>query len=132
MEYEAWFGPEAVTFQGTAAKPFLQSKDMKEVGGGYDSADPAVIRQQAVSLKAMGMDAALIEVTNERDCIFNSVEFLKRYSIDCTPEFRLSNRIILQNTGGLYAVWTELRHSAKTDSDDGRYRSECSLSGHRR
>src|SRR5689334_4134608 len=83
MEYEAWFGPEAVTFQGTAAKPFLQSKDMKEVGGGYDSAEPAVMRQQAAWLQAMGMDAALIEVTNNVSCIFNSVEFLKRYGIDC-------------------------------------------------
>jgi len=41
MEYEAWFGPNAVTFQGTAAKPILQSADMQAVGGGYDSADPA-------------------------------------------------------------------------------------------
>ncbi len=108
MEYEAWFGPQAVTFQGTAAKPFLQSKDMKEVGGGYDSADPAVMRQQAAWLQAMGMDAALIEVTNNVSCIFNSAEFLKRYGIDCTPEFRFSNRVILQNTGNLYATWTEL------------------------
>jgi hypothetical protein len=45
MEYEAWFGPKAVTFQGTSAKPLLQSPDMQGLGGGYDSADPAVIRQ---------------------------------------------------------------------------------------
>jgi|SRR5579872_2519025 len=31
LEYEAWFGPRAVTFQN--------------VGGGYDSADPHVIAQ---------------------------------------------------------------------------------------
>src|SRR5579862_3002612 len=36
MEYEAWFGPNAVTFQGSAAMPLLQSADMKKVGGGYD------------------------------------------------------------------------------------------------
>jgi len=113
MEYEAWFGPEAVTFQGTAAKPFLQSKDMKEVGGGYDSADPSVIRQQAAWLEAMGMDAALIEVTNNVSCIFNSVEFLKRHGIDCAPEFRFSNRVILKNTGGLYAAWAELETPLK-------------------
>ena len=29
MEYEAWFGPNAVTFQGSAAMPLLQSADMK-------------------------------------------------------------------------------------------------------
>jgi hypothetical protein len=45
MEYENWFGPKAVTFQGTAAMPLLQSKDMQAVGGGYDSADPAVIKK---------------------------------------------------------------------------------------
>ncbi|MGA9964880.1 MAG: hypothetical protein WBQ10_06730 [Terriglobales bacterium] len=28
MEYEAWFGPKAVTFQGSAAMPLLQSADM--------------------------------------------------------------------------------------------------------
>jgi hypothetical protein len=44
MEYEAWFGPNAVTFQGTAALPLLQSADMQRVGGGYDSADAAVIQ----------------------------------------------------------------------------------------
>src|SRR5271163_3488403 len=45
LEYEAWFGPNAVTFQGAAAKPLLQSADMQAVGGGYDSDDPAVIKQ---------------------------------------------------------------------------------------
>jgi len=39
MDYEAWFGPTAVTFQGTAALPRLQSPDMQPVGGGSDSAD---------------------------------------------------------------------------------------------
>ena len=34
MEYEAWFGPNAVTFQGAAAMPILQSADMIPVGGG--------------------------------------------------------------------------------------------------
>jgi hypothetical protein len=48
MEYEAWFGPNAVTFQGTAALPLLQSADMQSVGGGYDSADPRVIQQHVV------------------------------------------------------------------------------------
>ena len=30
MEYEAWFGPKAVTFQGSSAMPLLQSADMKK------------------------------------------------------------------------------------------------------
>jgi hypothetical protein len=42
MEYENWFGPKAVTFQGAAAMPLLQSPNMQAVGGGYDSADPVV------------------------------------------------------------------------------------------
>src|SRR5580693_4109099 len=45
MEYEAWFGPNAVTSQGSAAMPLLQCAAMQPLGGGYDSADPAVIRQ---------------------------------------------------------------------------------------
>src|SRR5580698_3352006 len=34
MEYEAWFGPQAATFQGSSAMPLLQSADMQAVGGG--------------------------------------------------------------------------------------------------
>ncbi len=44
-QYEAWFGPNAVTFQNAEAMPILQSKDMRSVGGGYDSTDPHVIHQ---------------------------------------------------------------------------------------
>jgi hypothetical protein len=113
MEYEGWFGPKAVTFQGTAAKPFLQSRDMQEVGGGYDSSDPAVIAKHVAWLETMGMDAALIETTNNVSCIFNSVPFLKRYDIECTPEFRLANQIILTNTGNLYPAWTDLKTPLK-------------------
>ena len=72
MEYEAWFGPNAVTFQGTAAKPILQSADMQSLGGGYDSADPRVIRQHVAWMEYMGMDAAISDLTNNVSCIFNS------------------------------------------------------------
>jgi len=41
MEYENWFGPEAVTFQTAAATPLLQSTDMQPVGSGYDRAELA-------------------------------------------------------------------------------------------
>lgn len=108
MEYEAWFGPNAVTFQGTAAMPFLQSADMQAVGGGYDSADPVVIQRHVTQLERMGMDAALIEVTNNVSCIFNSEWFIKKYIPNCTPDFRLQNRTIRNNTGNLYPAWSEL------------------------
>jgi hypothetical protein len=64
MEYENWFGPNAVTFQGTAAMPFLQSADMQALGGGYDSADPHVIKTHVAWFEYMGIDAALIDLTN--------------------------------------------------------------------
>lgn len=108
MEYEAWFGPNAVTFQGAAAQPLLQSPDMQPVGGGYDSADPAVIRQHAAWLESMGVDAALIEVTNNVSCIFNSEQFAQKYLSNCTPAFRAANQTIRDNTGNLYPAWSEL------------------------
>jgi hypothetical protein len=108
MEYEAWFGPNAVTFQGTAAKPLLQSADMQAVGGGYDSADPAVIRQHVAWLERIGIDAALIEVTNNVACIFNSEWFIKQYLPNCTPAFRVQNHTIRDNTGNLYPAWLKL------------------------
>lgn len=79
MEYENWFGPKAVTFQGTAAMPLLQSKDMQAVGGGYDSADPAVIKKHLEWFEYMGVDVGLIETTNNVSCIFNSEWFIKKY-----------------------------------------------------
>ncbi len=108
MEYEAWWGPNAVTVQGTAANPFLQSADMQAVGGGYDSADPVVIQRHVSQLENMGMDAALIEVTNNVSCIFNSEWFIKKYKLNCSPTFRLQNQTIRNNTGNLYPAWSAL------------------------
>ena len=108
MEYENWFGPNAATFQGTAAMPFLQSADMQAVGGGYDSADPAVIRQHVAWFEYLGIDAALIEVTNNVSCIFNSEWFIKKYLSNCTPSFRASNQIIRNKTGNTYPTFTAL------------------------
>jgi hypothetical protein len=102
MEYEAWFGPNAVTFQGTAAMPLLQSADMQSVGGGYDSADAAVIRQHIAWMEYLGVDAAISEVTNNVSCIFNSEWFVKKYVPDCNPSFRAYNQTIRDNTGNLY------------------------------
>jgi hypothetical protein len=108
LEYEAWFGPRAVTFQGTAAKPVLQSPDMQSVGGGYDSADPQVIRQHVAWMEQMGVDAAISDLTNNVSCIFNSQWFIKKYLHYCTAAFRTSNQIIRNNTGNLYPAWTQL------------------------
>jgi hypothetical protein len=108
MEYESWFGPKAVTFQGDSALPLLQSADMQAVGGGYDSADPAVIQQHVAWLESMGVDAAISEVTNNVSCIFNSEWFAKKYIRNCTPSFRAYNQAIRNNTGNLYPAWSAL------------------------
>jgi|HubBroStandDraft_6_1064221.scaffolds.fasta_scaffold112821_2 hypothetical protein len=113
MEYEAWFGPQAVTFQGSSARPLLQSADMEAVGGGYDSADPAVIRQHVLWMEDMGLDAVSIDLTNNVSCIFNSEWFIKKYVANCTPWFRLYNQNIRNNTGNLYPAWSGLGTSPK-------------------
>lgn len=113
MEYERWFGPDAATFQGTAAMPLLQSADMAPVGGGYDSADPAVIRQQLAWFEYLGVDAALLDLLNNVSCIFNSEAFAKKYLPYCSPGFRVSNQIIRNNTGNTYPAWTRLGTSIK-------------------
>jgi len=108
MEYEAWFGPHAVTFQGFSAMPLLQSADMQALGSGYDSADPAVIKRHVAWLESMGVDAAISEVTNNVSCIFNSEWFVKKYVPNCTPSFRFYNQTIRNNTGNLYPAWSAL------------------------
>jgi hypothetical protein len=108
MEYENWFGPNAVTFQGTVAKPLLQSADMKDFGGGYDSADPAVIKTHLAWFEYMGVDAALIDLTNAVSCIFDSETFATKHIAGCTPSFRSSMQTIRDNTGNTYPSWTKL------------------------
>src|SRR5271167_4724196 len=108
MEYEAWFGPHAVTFQGFSAMPLLQSADMQAVGGGYDSADPAVIKQHVAWLEYMGVDAVISDLTNNVSCIFNSEWFVKKYVSNCSGAFRLQNQSIRDNTGNIYSAWTKL------------------------
>jgi hypothetical protein len=108
LEYEAWFGPNAVTFQPSAAKPFLQSADMQSVGGGYDSADPAVIQQHVAWIEDMGFDAAISDLTNNVSCIFNSAWFIQKYLPNCTQAARLQNQSIRNNTGNLFPAWSAL------------------------
>ncbi len=108
MEYEAWFGPNAVTFQSSAAMPLLQSADMQAVGGGYDSADPAIIKRHVEWMEDLGIDAAITDLTNNVSCIFNSDWFVNKYVSNCTPSFRSYNQTIRDNTGHLYPAWTKL------------------------
>lgn len=57
MEYEAWFGPNGITFQTSVAEPLLQSKDMQGIGGGYDSADPSFrVENFTASIATAGQD----------------------------------------------------------------------------
>jgi len=110
MEYEAWFGPNAVTFPANGVRPLLGSADMVPVGGGYDSADPAVIRQHVAWMERMDIDAALVDLTNNVSCIFNSKWFVEQYlqnSNDC-PTFRSDYQVIRDNTGNLYPAWAAL------------------------
>jgi hypothetical protein len=113
MEYESWFGPQARNFQTTPAMPLLQSADMLSLGGGYDSADPAVIQRHLEWFEYMGVDAALIEVTNNVSCIFNSQWFAAQYLPYCSDSYRAYNRAILDNTGNLYAAWTHFGSPVK-------------------
>jgi hypothetical protein len=116
MEYEAWFGPHAVTFRGNSvAIPLLQSADMqtKKVGGGYDSADPLVIKQHVTWMEYMGVDAVIADLTNNVSCIFNSEAFVKKYVSNCTQSFRIYNQSIRDHTGNLFSVWSELGTSLK-------------------
>jgi hypothetical protein len=113
MEYEAWFGPHAVTFPGSAALPRLQSEDMQAVGGGYDSADPAVIQQHVEWMESIGIDAVISDLTNNVSCIFNSEGFVRKYVPNCTPAFRSYNQTIRNNTGNLYPAWTRLGTALK-------------------
>ena len=108
MEYEAWFGPKAATFQGFPAMPLLQSADMQAVGGGYDSADPMVIKKHVAWLEDLGVDAAIADLTNNVSCIFNSEWFVEKYVRNCTASFRTYNRNIRDNTGNLYPAWSGL------------------------
>lgn len=110
MEYEAWFGPNAVTFQGAAAVPRLQSADMQAAGGGYDSADPRIIKQHVEWLEHLGVDAAIAEITNNVSCIFDSEWFVEQYlqnSNGC-PALRPGYQQIRDNTGNLYPAWSKL------------------------
>jgi hypothetical protein len=110
MEYEAWFGPHAVTFQNAEARPLLHSRDMDKVGGGYDSADPAIIAQHASWMQQLGVDAITLDLTNDVACIFNSEWFVRKYlrHFNGCPTYRRNYRRIRDNAGNLYPAWTNI------------------------
>jgi len=108
LEYEAWFGPNAVTFQNAEAMPLLQSADMQSVGGGYDSADPHVIAQHVAWMEYMGIDAVTVDLTNNVGCIFSTGPVSREFCNPDTDAFRQSNRSIQSNTANLYPAWTAL------------------------
>jgi hypothetical protein len=108
LEYEAWFGPHAATFQTAEAMPILQSKDMQSIGGGYDSSDPHVIAQHLKWMEYMGVDAATVDVTNNVGCIFSTGPPSPKFCKPASAQFRYSNRVIRNNSGNLYPAWSKL------------------------
>src|SRR5579863_1386305 len=113
LEYEAWFGPGAVTFQNAEAMPWLQSQDMQQVGGGYDSADPHVIAQHVRWMQYMGVDAVTLDLTNNVGCIFSTGPVSPKFCDPVNQPFRENNRNIQANDGNIYAAWTQLGTSLK-------------------
>jgi hypothetical protein len=112
MEYEAWFGPKAVNFQPDVTL-CLRSRDMKPVGGGYDSADPTVIAQHVKWLSRMGVDAVTADLTNNVSCIFDGDNPAIIKSACPDPQFRAQQLSIRDNTGNLYPAWTALKTPLK-------------------
>jgi hypothetical protein len=113
LEYEAWFAPQAATFQTAEAMPILQSKVMQPIGGGYDSTDPHVIAQHLKWMEYMGVDAATADVSNNVGCIFSTGPPSLKFCNPASESFRHSNRIIRDNTENLYPAWSKLASPIK-------------------
>jgi hypothetical protein len=119
MEYEAWFGPHAVTFPpaSLSPRPLLSSADMRRVGGGYDSEDPTVIQTHVGLLESMGIDAVTLDLTNNVSCIFDTgpdstnpalLNPCGQSTADRNHGFQLAMQQIAANDANLYAAWTGL------------------------
>lgn len=86
MQYMSWFGLKTqINFQHAEAVPILQSPDMKSVGGGYDSMDPAIIRQHVKWLEYMGVDAALVDVSNNVGCTSARIPPARNFALPAPP-----------------------------------------------
>ncbi len=119
MEYEAWFGPNAQSFQPQVTT-CLQSQDMQSssVGGGYDSAEPTVVAQHVAWLEQMGIDAVTVDLTNDVSCTFDGLDSATNYAfieracgqadVAATEEFRNSLLSIRNNSGSLFQSWAAL------------------------
>ncbi len=105
MQYEAWFGPNGVGFEGSPSQPLLSSQSMRSAGRpGYDSADPQVLAQHTRRLRAMGVDAVLADLTNGVNCTFFSVWL--PYCGDAPTYAKVQT--IRSNTANLYPAFTQL------------------------
>jgi hypothetical protein len=124
MEYEAWFGPHAVTFppKNLSPRPLLSSADMIPAGGGYDSEDPNVIRTHVRLLTAMGVDAVALDLTNNVSCIFDTgpdalnpalLDPCGQSSVANNRSFQQSMQQIAANDANIYAAWSKLGTSLK-------------------
>jgi len=113
MEYESLYGPDAqIGMGGLPVHPVLSSGDMDSsgvcVGGGlppcgYDSGDPAIIRQHVAWLEALGADAATIDLSNNAPCTFDTP--YPGPGSNCNRSSLLG---ILSNGVNLYSAWTRL------------------------
>ncbi len=119
MEYEAWFGPGAVTFPpaSLSPRPLLQSADMAPVGGGYDSRDPNVIATHAGVLASLGVDAVTLDLTNNVSCIFDtgpagldpgSLNPCGQSTAGLNAEFQNAMHEIATNDDTIYRSWAKL------------------------
>lgn len=118
MEYEAWFGPHAISFYGNSeASPLLQTEDM-EVGGcteecGYDSENPHVIRRHISWLEYLGIDAVTLDDTNDVACIYDSKEFAEKHHLPGCSQWKSYWVHIGTNNAHLYSAWNELETPLK-------------------
>jgi hypothetical protein len=137
MEYEAWFGPDTGIAPQSSVTTCLQSKDMKALGGGYDSTDPAVMATHIHWLEQMGLDAVTLDLTNNVSCIFDRDNPAIIKAVCPNPQFRAQQVGIRRNDGRLYSTWTRSgtrlkiipllggfgRYTLTPDQDDSRHRS---------
>ncbi|MBD5655189.1 MAG: hypothetical protein IAI50_08390 [Candidatus Eremiobacteraeota bacterium] len=124
MEYEAWFGPNAVTFPALSLtpRPLLSSADMRPVGGGYDSEDPNVIRTHIGLLTSIGVDAITLDLTNNVSCIFDTghdalspalLNPCGQSTAARNRRFQSSMQQIAANDANIYTAWSALGTSLK-------------------
>jgi hypothetical protein len=102
MEYEAWFGPKCANFAWSAAQPILQSASMQAAGlAGYDSSDPAVIAQHVAWFEQMGIDAVLIDMSNDLVQTFLGQEVAGNASVEYCQAIQRNIAAVFQQFAAL-------------------------------